>query len=230
MRIIAHRSGPSVLPEQTVDSAKLALENGADMVEIDLRFTKDKKIAVSHDENLQRLFSRDINLSELTLDEYKSLKRSDCDYCGHSFEDYISAGIAPLLLHIKEGGENIPGIIGYIASKGYTDKVVLGVHSPEDVKAVKQTDARIPVLAFMKNKEMMQGCIDEGAEYIRLWQKWTDRESIDFIHAKGREVWIMVGHCDGLEAGETTKEFLDFCNDAGVEGILINNVLNYTVD
>lgn len=227
MKIIAHRSGPSVLPEQTVDSARLALENGADMVEIDLRFTKDNKIAVSHDSDTERLFSKNIPVSELTLDEYKNLKRSDCDYCGHSFEDYIEAGIAPMLLHIKEGGDKIPVIIDYLVSKGYTDKVVLGVHSPDDVKIAKNTNPHIPVLAFMKNKDMTDGCINEGADYIRLWQKWTDRESVDYIHSKGKEVWIMVGHCDGLEAGETTPEFLDFCKEAGVKGILVNDVTKY---
>ena len=56
MKIIAHRSGPTVFPEQTIRSALFAKENGADLVEIDVRFTKDKKLAVSHDET-QRAFS-----------------------------------------------------------------------------------------------------------------------------------------------------------------------------
>ena len=35
MKIIAHRSGPTVLPEQTVQSALLALKEGADMIEVE---------------------------------------------------------------------------------------------------------------------------------------------------------------------------------------------------
>ena len=37
MKLIAHRSGPVDYPEQTILSARQALELGADMVEIDVR-------------------------------------------------------------------------------------------------------------------------------------------------------------------------------------------------
>ena len=60
MKWIAHRSGPTVYPEQTIASARHALENGADIVEIDVRFTADKRIAVSHDKNLSRVFGEDL--------------------------------------------------------------------------------------------------------------------------------------------------------------------------
>ena len=74
MKIIAHRSGPTVFPEQTIRSALFAKENGADLVEIDVRFTKDKKLAVSHDENAARVFGVDKNIGEMSGDEFASLR------------------------------------------------------------------------------------------------------------------------------------------------------------
>ena len=59
MKIIAHRCGPTIYPEQTMTSARLALKNGADYVEIDVRYSKDKIIVCSHDANTQRVFGAD---------------------------------------------------------------------------------------------------------------------------------------------------------------------------
>ena len=75
MKIIAHRSGPTVFPEQTIRSALFAKENGADLVEIDVRFTKDKKLAVSHDENAARVFGVDKNIGEMSGDEFAALRQ-----------------------------------------------------------------------------------------------------------------------------------------------------------
>lgn len=74
MKIIAHRSGPTVFPEQTIRSALFAKENGADLVEIDVRFTKDKKLEVSHDENAARVFGVDKNIGEMSGDEFAALR------------------------------------------------------------------------------------------------------------------------------------------------------------
>ena len=52
MRLIAHACGPTVFPSNTVLSAREALKNGADMVELDLQFTSDGKLAVFHENDI----------------------------------------------------------------------------------------------------------------------------------------------------------------------------------
>lgn len=230
MIVIAHRSGPTEFPEQTVDSALLALKNGADMIEIDLRFSADDKIIVCHDDNAERVFGVDRKTNELTADEFVSLKhKENTGYHGHLFEDYINADIKPLLLHIKEGGDNIVRILDFIVSKGYLKNIVMGVSNPEDVARVKKYDKNIPVLAFMKNVQMLEGCIAEGADFLRLWQGWTKEEYVEMIHSSGKKVWIMLGNSDGYETGYTSRDFLDYISRIGVDGILINDIglLNY---
>ncbi len=227
MLIIAHRSGPVEYPEQTVESALLALKDGADMVEIDLRFSADGRIIVCHDDNAERVFGVDKKTDELTADEFVSLcHKENSSYHGHLFEDYINAGVKPLLLHIKEGGEKINTILDFISAKNYLGNIVMGVANPEDVARVKKYDKNIPVLAFMKNAQMLDACIAEGADFIRLWQGWTRAEYVERIHSADRGVWIMAGNADGYETGYTSMEFLDFIREIGVDGVLVNNVRN----
>ena len=51
MEIIAHRGASLDAPENTLAAVKLAWEQNADAVEIDVQFSKDGKIVVIHDDN-----------------------------------------------------------------------------------------------------------------------------------------------------------------------------------
>lgn len=142
MKIIAHRSGPTVFPEQTIRSALFAKENGADLVEIDVRFTKDKKLAVSHDENAARVFGVDKNIGEMSGDEFAALRHKNArTYTSHFLEDYMESGVGPLLIHVKED-EVLDALLESIEKHDYLHKVVLGVQSPEAVKKSKRMTAR----------------------------------------------------------------------------------------
>lgn len=64
LKIIAHRGASYVAPENTVASAKLAWEAGADAVECDIWLTKDKKLICCHDETTKRTTGQDFKISE----------------------------------------------------------------------------------------------------------------------------------------------------------------------
>lgn len=55
VKIAAHRGGPPPAPENTLAALELAIEQGADYSEIDVQFTRDKKIVVVHDADLMRV-------------------------------------------------------------------------------------------------------------------------------------------------------------------------------
>ncbi|WP_027961948.1 glycerophosphodiester phosphodiesterase family protein [Halomonas halodenitrificans] len=53
--IIAHRGSSLDAPENTLPAIHHALEDGADMVELDVRLTRDNQVVIYHDSSLQRL-------------------------------------------------------------------------------------------------------------------------------------------------------------------------------
>jgi glycerophosphoryl diester phosphodiesterase len=52
--IIAHRGSSAYAPENTLAAFKLALQQGADGIELDAKLTKDGQIAVIHDQTVDR--------------------------------------------------------------------------------------------------------------------------------------------------------------------------------
>jgi glycerophosphoryl diester phosphodiesterase len=70
--VIAHRGASGRLPENTLPAYELAIELGADMIEVDLHRTRDGAIVVTHDEELAGLGGRG-EIAEATLAEVRSL-------------------------------------------------------------------------------------------------------------------------------------------------------------
>lgn len=215
---IAHRSGPGLFPEQTVASARKALNDGADLIEIDVRFTKDNNLAVCHDENALRVFGVDREIDEMTVEEYLSLHHKDNpEYSAHILSDYLEAGIKPLLIHVKED-EVIFALIKELEKYNYTyDDVVFGVTAAAAVKAVRAEWENARVLAFLKNYDCKEEFIKEKVNYIRVWEKWLGKYDISFDFP----TWVMTNK-NGV--GYTDKKEIEHLISCGASGILINDI------
>jgi glycerophosphoryl diester phosphodiesterase len=64
---IAHRGDPVGHRENTLPAFAAAVEQGADMLELDLRRTRDGAIVVLHDQSLLRLWGLDASVGDLDL-------------------------------------------------------------------------------------------------------------------------------------------------------------------
>jgi glycerophosphoryl diester phosphodiesterase len=224
MLLIAHRGGTDRFPELTIEAAQFSLTLGADYVELDIRFTKDEVPVIAHDEDCLRLFGIATKVSEMRAEQFLALRypREDTDSRPCSLEEVLASGVAPVLFHIKEGGEQLLRILSLIMTYGYEDKVVIGVTTCEDVQDVKQFDERIQVLAFMRNKELAPAFIDCGADIIRLWERWVDEASVELVHQLGRQVWVMAGY--KATTGYTTPDNITAWKHIGIDGVLLDEV------
>lgn len=223
MIIIAHRSGPEIFPEQTVESAEYSIKHGADMVEVDTRFTKDNCIVISHDMNVERVFGVDKDVCSMTREEFLELRHKNArEYRSHMLADYIERGIAPLLIHVKEGGERLGDLLEYIKKYNYSDKTVFGVTSVEDVNAIRERDKEIPILGFIPSVNDIETFGDMDINYIRLWEDWVNDENVKRVKDSGKELWIMAGN--GLNCGYTRFENIKKWEEMGADAILINEM------
>lgn len=73
MKVAAHRGNVEGFPENTMPAFKSAYELGVDMIELDLRMTKDGEIVVIHDPNVDRTSNGHGLVSDMTLAELKEL-------------------------------------------------------------------------------------------------------------------------------------------------------------
>ena len=72
-KIIAHKGASGIAPENTLASFQAALDIGVDIIELDVRQTKDEEIIVFHDQFLDRTTNGMGNVHEYTLEQLKQL-------------------------------------------------------------------------------------------------------------------------------------------------------------
>jgi len=71
--VMAHRGASGYAPENTLASFRLAIEQGADLLETDLRFTKDEALVCIHDEIVDRTTDGHGPVRDMTLAEIREL-------------------------------------------------------------------------------------------------------------------------------------------------------------
>lgn len=76
-KILAHRGASAHAPENTMAAFELALSHQADGIELDVMLSKDDQVVVIHDDTVDRTTDGSGRVSDMTLDELKSLDAGD---------------------------------------------------------------------------------------------------------------------------------------------------------
>lgn len=94
-KIFAHRGASAYAPENTLEAFALAMEQGADGIELDVQLTKDGELVVIHDETINRVSDQRGLVRDYTLEELKKVSVSN------HFHEYPNVRI-PTLKQVLE--------------------------------------------------------------------------------------------------------------------------------
>ena len=72
--VVGHRGVPALHQENSIAGFRRALSLGIDAIELDVRLTRDSRLVVCHDEDLERLTGEKLQLSKLTWDQVSKLR------------------------------------------------------------------------------------------------------------------------------------------------------------
>lgn len=154
--IVAHRGVPVRRAENTLASFQLALDEGADALETDLRFSADDVIVLHHDATLERTTTGKGPLRDKTAAELKNLRTRYRDgtiaaQTIPTLQELIAMTGAqvPMLLELKDplflDERHARLLADLLAALGMTEKVALVSFHPEYVASVKRIAPDIPV-------------------------------------------------------------------------------------
>ncbi|ANY73046.1 glycerophosphodiester phosphodiesterase [Paenibacillus ihbetae] len=85
--VAAHRGYKAAYPENTLAAFREALELGVDMLEFDLRLSKDRQVVVIHDATVDRTTNGTGKVSDFTLEELKALDAGG--WFGQAFKGHV---------------------------------------------------------------------------------------------------------------------------------------------
>jgi glycerophosphoryl diester phosphodiesterase len=135
--VVGHRGYKAAYPENTLLSFRKAIELGIDVIEFDLRLSKDGVLMVIHDVRVDRTTNGSGNVSDLTHAELKQLD------AGGWFDKVFEGLKVPTFEELCEMLAAYPDIL-------------LNVEIKPDARAIEATDAAI---AMLKKYGYQQRCV-----------------------------------------------------------------------
>lgn len=144
--IIAHRGSSFVAPENTVAAAKLAWQQNADAVEVDIYLSKDNRVVVMHDSNTKRTTGQDYKIAETSSEILRTLDaglwKSE-QYKGEKipFLEEMIATVPDgkkMVIEIKCGVEVLPALKMVVNQSGKKKQLVFIAFGWETILATKK--------------------------------------------------------------------------------------------
>lgn len=150
---IAHRGASYDAPENTLAAVRLAWEQGADAVEVDVHLTADYRLAVIHDADTKRTAGVDWRVSEKTMAELRTLdvgRWKGEPFAGQTIPtleevlDLLPKG-KKLFVEIKCKGEILPYLQKAVEASGKRRQIVIICFDPDVLVQSRQRMPDIPV-------------------------------------------------------------------------------------
>lgn len=143
--IIAHRGSSMDAPENTLAAIQMAVDAGADFVEIDVQETADGVVVVFHDSDYKRLARKKLNIWDAQSQDLPSIE------IGSWFDPKFSDQTTPTLKQVFDICRDKSGVL--IELKYYGHDVALEQKVIDIVEAEKMTEQ---VMVMSLNYEGMQ--------------------------------------------------------------------------
>jgi len=210
---VGHRGAKTYEIENTLESYKKAIELGANAIELDVRKSNDGKLIVIHDDNLKRVFGKDISVNETTLIELRQLTGDKIPTLEEALQ-FIDKKVERILVELKEVGyEN--KVLEIIRKENLNEGVIIvSFHEPALLN-VREVDGKIETgLIYAKHKNPIDAALKLKAQYLVPLYKLTHTKDIEDAHKNNLKVIVWT-----INTKHEAKQY----RDKGADGIASDN-------
>jgi len=209
-RVIAHRGFSGIAPENTMAAFRKAIEIGADMIELDVLFSRDRRIMAIHDDTLDRTARRKGRVYDLNCAELRNL-----DVGSWHSKEFAGEGIPTLdvvlelvkgkiLLNVEikseavgdaTGGGISEAVVQLIHGHAMNDFTIISSFDPRALKQAREVDPKIKI-AVLYNRDQQRHLTAKqileqtGADGFNLAKREVTPEIINQCHKLGRPVAV----------------------------------------
>ena len=186
---IAHRGDPIAHRENTLPAFGAALAQGADMLELDLRRTRDGAIVVLHDQSLLRLWELDESVGDLDLSEVARLGEGTVRIPTlRQVLDTVPPEVELMVDFTRR--EVVAGALDQALSAGALDRCLFVTGNVEALRLLRGLSGRARIgLTWTEGADPPLDVLRElGAEYWNPMYSFVSAEGVAAVHDAGLRV------------------------------------------
>ena len=250
--VTAHRGDAGKAPENTMPAFEQAVEDGADIIELDVRQTKDGVYIIMHDESLYRTANVRHKVGEVDYDYISKLDVGS--YFDRSYDGTHIPTLEEILIFAKENDvflnielkpadtdqNYVQGIVDLLHEYDFVDQCMLGSQSVKALREAKELDPEISTLYIMT---MAFGDFAgmQGIDGFSIKHTYISNNMVSKIHAKGKKIYawtvnneayikdLLLLDVDGIitDNPAETKEIILNANDSIIEDWMKRIIYKY---
>ena len=204
--VVSHRGDWRNWPENSIPAIKSLIEMGADVMELDLKMTKDSVIVLSHDSTINRCTNGRGKVSDYTYEELQKFCLVKGNGAGidtlhiPTLRQALEVCKDNICVNIDQGYWYYDRILEITEELGVTDQILIKGKSPLEEVAAKMAShphnmMYMPIVDVQREKglELLNSYLDSGTvpiAYEVCWQSGKVDPWAAKILEQGSKVWV----------------------------------------
>jgi glycerophosphoryl diester phosphodiesterase len=163
--VAAHRGDWRHTPENSMMSLTNSIEKGFDIMELDVKMSKDSVLVIMHDNTIDRTTNAKGKPGDYTLAELKNLRLRNglgrvTSHQIPTLEEMLIVARGKVIINVDKGNHYLPQVIRLLKETGTTGQTIVNVNDntpyPELQKTIKlPDDVYVMVVVAMKRPDAL---------------------------------------------------------------------------
>lgn len=193
--IAAHRGAHLEDPENSMAAFRKSVELGIDIIELDVRCTKDGVLVLVHDKTVDRTTNGKGNVKDLTFEEIRKLRLKHngqlTEEVVPTLEEALNFAKGKIMIDLDiKAADCIESIMETVNKTNTADQCLFFVGEAEHAKKIKEKNpAFLTLLRTNSVKEATEYFKTVKSDAIHIDESHNTAEMIKGIKANGARVW-----------------------------------------
>ena len=163
--VAAHRGDWRIAPENSLKALQSCIEQGFDMMELDVKMTKDGILVVMHDQTIDRTTNGKGNVSDYTLEDIRKFRlRNGLGRVTNNeiptFKELMLVAKGKILINVDKGNDHLKEVFEVLKETGTINQSIVNIGDNINYQKLNQTtkipsDAYIMVVVNMVRPEAL---------------------------------------------------------------------------
>jgi glycerophosphoryl diester phosphodiesterase len=203
--VAAHRGDWRNAPENSLKALLYSIEKGFDIMELDVKMTRDSQMVVMHDNTIDRTTNAKGKVSDYTLEEIRKFKlrnglgRVTIDGIP-TLKEMMLAAKGKILINVDKGNDHLEEVFKVLQLTGTLNQAIVNVGDNLNYQTLRSTakipaNAAIMVVINMKNTDALTNIKSYQTNPKTIIQPIFDTDTLSSIShipeiAKQQVIWL----------------------------------------